>query len=589
MKKFRLLTLATLVATMLSTGCDKDDPQKEPDPVPDPDPVPVELVNQYEWNSTVTDIKSVVATVIPNEIIMPVYIFLSPEEGITSMEELMGSEKEYVMIAVDSEIGDYPEMVTETETGMRIDLTKAQGAVYVWYMKNGEAVAAYEDDTLLDEGYMIITDDPVNEDRSTVDMLLDFAGSDDCLRANFAINESEIVIPTPEYPENYIAEDATSVEEIQSAFVFDAGMYTFVVMSPTAGYTSWMECMDGGNYISLAVPTADLGQTIDMTAHTDYSFSNYTQLASQIGDISPLDPESMTILSKGEMRVVKEGEYTDASFSIETTDGTLFEGKVHVNTPAPSNFISFNDGSKPIRAAFYYGNYLYLTPGAIDYGYEIGDCSQYLVLTLPVTGETVDMATAADEFMVIFTYDYGDSQIVSQNGTGDTGSYTVKKLGENNYEVTLDVTFADGNRLQCQYSGEFKDFEAEPVKENEYTFEGVSHAINSLVVDATSSVYTFYISEEAGLNTVDAIKTAADVVTVTADATICDGEAWGFSTAFNADKELSVIYKGVTYNSAAGSSGTFSALLSGTELELSFAGYGVAPDIYFKGEAVVVK
>lgn len=591
MKKFRLLTLATLIATILSTGCDKDDPEQDPNPNPDPDPdpVPVELVNQYEWNTKVTDIKSVVAAAIPTEIAMPIYIFLSPEEGITSMEELMASEKEYVMLAIDSEIGEYPEMVTETDTSMRIDLTKAQGVVYMWYMKNGEAVAAYEDETLLDEGYMIIADDPANEDRSTVDMLFDFAGSDNCLRANFGLNESDIVVPTPEYPENYIAEDATSVEEIQSAFVFDMGPYTFVVMSPTAGYASWSECMEGENYISIAVPTAELGQTIDMTAHQDYSFSNYTQLASQIVDISPLDPESLTILSKGEMRVAKDGEYTDVSFSIETTDGTLFEGKALVNTPAPTNFITFNDGTKNINAAFYYENYLYLTPGAIDYGQDIGDCSQYLCLTMPVKGETVDVATATDEFMVIFTYDYGESQIMSQNGTGDTGSYTVKSLGKNSYEVTMDITFADGNRLQCKYSGEFKDFLAEPVKQNEYKFDGVSHAINSLIVDTTSSIYTFYISEEAGLNTVDAIKAASDVIAIKADASICDGGVWGFSSAANADKELSVIYKGATYNSASGSIGTFSALLSGAELELSFAGYGETPDVYFKGEAVVVK
>ena len=589
MKKFRLLTFATLVATMLSVSCDKtDNGGEEPNPVP-PSPTPVELVNQYEWNSTVTDINSVVTTMMPTTIADLLFVYLSPEQGITSAEQLEDSSKEYVRIVVDAEIGDETDVVTETETGMRIDLAKAQGLVYITYMKNGAAVIEYDDDTLLDEGYIIITEDPADENRATVDMLLDFAGSDDCLRANFVMNETEITIPRPDYPENYIAEDIFFFEEIQSAFAFDMGNYTFVMISPTAGYASWQDCMEGENYIMMAVAPDALGQTVDMTSYEDYSFVNCTPMAQSIETITPLDPETMAILQSGEMYIAKDGDYTNARFSIETTDGVLFEGSVSIHTPAPENFISFNDDTKPVRAAFYYyDQYLYLTPGAIDYGQDIGDCSWYLCLTKPAVDGTVDVATDSD-FLVIFAYDYGKGQIGSQSGSGDTGSYTVTTLGENQYQIAFDVTFSDGNRVQCSYAGEFKDFLAEPVKENEYKFEGVSRAINSLVIDATSSVYTFYISNEAGLRTVEDMQTADDLVTVKADASICDGDGWGFSSAAAADKELSVIYKGVTYNSASGSFGTFSALLFGTDLELSFAGYGEAPDIYFKGEAVVVR
>lgn len=589
MKKFRLLTLAALVATMFSVGCDKTDDKNEPGPGPgpEPDPTPVELVNQYEWNNTVTDIKSVVAEIQMTPIVEFVAIYLSPEEGITSADQL-SSDMEYVEILVDSEIADYPEIATETETGMRIDLTKAQSAVYITYYKNGRPVAEYDDDTLLDEGYMILTEDPADEDRLTVDMLLDFAGSDDCLRANFQMNESDITIPRPDYPENYIAEDVVFFEEIQSAFAFDMNGYTFVLMSTTAGYATWQDCMDGEDYIMMAVAPDALGKSVDMTTYGDYSFVNCSVMCPSVETISPLDPETLAILSSGELYIAKDGEYTDARFSIQTTEGSLFEGSVRVHTPAPTDFMTFNDETKPVRAAFYYDKYLYLTPGDIDYGKYIDDCSWCLCLSIPDAGQTVDVATA-DDFLVMFNYEYGEKQIFSQPGTGDTGSYTVKTLGEHQYEVTFDVTFADGNRVQCSYSGEFKDYLAEPVKENEYKFQGVSHAINSLVVDATSSVYTFYISSEAGLKTVDDMKTAGDLVTVKADASICDGDSWGFSSAAAAGKELSLIYDGVTYNSAAGSFGTFSALLSGTDLELSFAGYGEAPDIYFKGEAVVVK
>lgn len=588
MKKFRLLTLATLVATMLSTSCDKtEDPAPEPNPNPNPNPV--ELVDQYEWNSKVTGIKSVVANIIPNEIVETVYICLSPEAGITSCEELIGSDKEYLMIEIDTDIAEYPEIYTETETGFMIDMKEAHSAVYVWYMKNGEPVASFDDNSILDDGYILCTENPADEDLATVDMVLDFAGGNDLLRANFQIRESDITIPTPDYPENYIAEDVSFFEEIQSAFAFETGGYTFVVMSQTAGYTSWEECMDGGDYIMMSIANEAVGQTIDMTTYENYSFVNYSPLAQSIETISPLEPETLAILSQGEMCIEKNGEYTDARFSIETTDDTLFEGKVHVYTPAPENYITFNDGTKPIRAAFYYENYLYLTPGGIDYGQDISDCSQYLCLTKPVTGETVDVATSADDFMVIFAYDYGEGQIVSMKGSGDSGSYTVKTLGENEYEITFDITFADGNHIEGQYSGSFKDFLAEPQKENEYTFEGVPHAINSVVVDTTSSVYTFYFSSEAGLVTVDDMNTAGDLVTVKADATICNGNSWGFSSAAAEGKELSVIYNGVTYNSAAGSFGTLNAVLSESELQLSFAGYGEAPDIYYKGSVAVVK
>ncbi len=583
MKKFRLLTLAALVATMLSVACDKTDKN---DPAPDPDPV--ELVDQYQWNNTVTDIKSVVAEIQMTPIVEFVNVCITPEEGITSVDQL-NSSNEYVEILIDSEIADYPEIAVETPTGMRIDLTEAQSAVYITYYKNGRPVAKYDDHTLLDEGYIILTENPADDNLSTVDMLLDFAGSSDCLRANFTLDESKIALPRPDYPENYIAEDVFFYEEIQSAFAFDMGDYTFVMMSLTADYATWQDCMEGEDYIMMAVASDALGKTVDMTSYEDYSFVNYSPMCKSVETISPLEPETMAVLAGGELYIAKEGEYTDARFSIRTTEGTLFEGAVRVHTPAPTDCIIFNDETKPVRAAFYYyDQYLYLTPGAIDYGEDIGNCSWYLCLTKPTSGETVDVTTAAD-FMVIFAYDYGEGQIVSQPGSGDTGSYTVKTLGENRYEVTFDVTFADGNRVQCSYSGEFKDFLAEPVKENEYKFQGVSHAINSLVVDTTSSVYTFYISSEAGLTTVADMLTAGDLVTVKADASICDGESYGFSSAAAAGKELSVIYNGVTYNSAAGSVGTFSALLSDTDLELSFAGYGEAPDIYFKGTAVVVK
>lgn len=539
MKKFRLLTLAALVATMLSVACDKTDKN---DPAPDPDPV--ELVDQYQWNNTVTDIKSVVAEIQMTPIVEFVNVCITPEEGITSVDQL-DRTKNHVEILIDSEIADYTDMATETETGMRIDLTKAQGAVYITCYNNGYIVAEYDDETELDEGYIILTENPADDNLSTVDMLLDFAGSSDCLRANFTLDESKITLPRPDYPENYIAEDVFFYEEIQSAFAFDMSGYTFVMMSLTADYATWQDCMEGEDYIMMAVASDALGKTVDMTSYEDYSFVNYSPMCKSVETISPLEPETMAVLAGGELYIAKDGEYTDARFSIRTTDGTLFEGAVRVHTPAPTDCIIFNDETKPVRAAFYYDQYLYLTPGAIDYGEDIGNCSWYLCLTKPAAGETVDVTTAAD-FMVIFAYDYGEGQIVSQPGSGDTGSYTVKTLGENRYEVTFDVTFADGNRVQCSYSGEFKDFLAEPAKENEYKFQGVSHAINSLVVDTTSSVYTFYISSEAGLTTV------ADMLT-------------------------------------AGSVGTFSALLSDTDLELSFAGYGEAPDIYFKGTAVVVK
>ena len=143
MKKFRLLTLATIFATLAAVGCKDDKPG--PDPVP-PTP-PTELKQQYEWNGKATDIKSVVSAIIPNEIAMPLYIFLSPEEGIGSYTELMGSDREYVMIMIDTEMDMDDPAIVETDNGMTIDLAaeSIRSQIYVWYMRDGKAVAEYAD------------------------------------------------------------------------------------------------------------------------------------------------------------------------------------------------------------------------------------------------------------------------------------------------------------------------------------------------------------------------------------------------------------------------------------------------------------
>ena len=261
MKKFRLLTLATIFATLAAVGCKDDKPG--PDPVP-PTP-PTELKQQYEWNGKATDIKSVVSAIIPNEIAMPLYIFLSPEEGIGSYTELMGSDREYVMIMIDTEMDMDDPAIVETDNGMTIDLAaeSIRSQIYVWYMRDGKAVAEYADDTELTSGILSLKEDPASAgDMAVVDLLLDYAGSDDCLRANFSMSESDIIVPEPDY--DYIAEDFDNYAEIRSAFAFDSGGYTFVVMSTQGGYETWEQCLDGGNYVMLAVNPKYIGETIDM-------------------------------------------------------------------------------------------------------------------------------------------------------------------------------------------------------------------------------------------------------------------------------------------------------------------------------------
>ncbi len=590
MKKFRLLTLATIFATLAAVGCKDDKPG--PDPVP-PTP-PTELKQQYEWNGKATDIKSVVSAIIPNEIAMPLYIFLSPEEGIGSYTELMGSDREYVMIMIDTEMDMDDPAIVETDNGMTIDLAaeSIRSQIYVWYMRDGKAVAEYADDTELTSGILSLKEDPASAgDMAVVDLLLDYAGSDDCLRANFSMSESDIIVPEPDY--DYIAEDFDNYAEIRSAFAFDSGGYTFVVMSTQGGYETWEQCLDGGNYVMLAVNPKYIGETIDMKTCDDFSFVNASGMAPAIETVTSDDPETLATILAGEMTVSREGEYTDVRFDVTGRDEIRFHGSVGIHTPKPQNYIDFNGASKPVRAAFYYANYLYLTPGAIDYGEDISLCSQYLVVTMPAdlsSGTPVDVASSGEEFMVIFSYEYGEKQIMTSNEErAATGSYTVRSTGENSYEVVLDIAFNDGNKLQCAYSGEFKDFIAEPAKANEYKIGGETFAIGSVVVDARNTVWEAYISKHSGLDTVDKIKAADDVLTVKADASLWTGEPSGFSVAAQDGKELSLTIADNVYNYANGNTGTFSGTVEGTQLYIEFMSYGDSADIYYKGEAVVIK
>lgn len=591
MKKFRLFALATLFAALAAAGCKKDK-NPEPDPVP-PQPS-IELKQQYEWNGRVTDIKSVVAAVIPTEIVMPICIFLSPEEGVVSYTELIDSNREYVMIMADTEIDLDDPAIVDTDDAMTIDLAaeSMRGLIYIRYMRDGREVAEYADETALTKGILSIkTDSEADGDMVVVDLLLDYAGSEECLRANFSMNLSDIMLPAPEG--NYIAEDMDYYAEIRSTFAFDSGGYTYVVMSTEDGYGTWEQCLEGGNYVMLAVNQKYVGETIDMKTCDDFSFVNASGMASAIEIISSEAPETQAEIIAGKMTISREGEYTGVKFDITGSDEVRFHGAADIHTPKPQNYIDFNGASKPVRAAFYYANYLYLTPGAIEYGEDISLCSQYLMVTLPAdlnSGTPVDVASSDEEFNVIFSYEYGEKQImISNEERAATGSYTVRSIGENSYEVVLDIVFDDGNKLQCAYSGEFKDFLAEPVKANEYKIGGETFAIGSAVVDTRNAVWEAYVSKESGLDTVEKIRAAADVLTIKADATLWTGEATGFSVAGNDGKELSLIVADNTYNYANGNTGTFSGKVEGAELYIEFVSYGNSADIYYKGEAVVVK
>ena len=150
--------------------------------------------------------------------------------------------------------------------------------------------------------------------------------------------------------------------------------------------------------------------------------------------------------------------------------------------------------------------------------------------------------------------------------------------------MVLDIYFSADLSISLDFSGVCTDLYAVPEKENEFTYDGVTSAIASALVDTSAEPWVIWLSSESGVTTVEGMQ-SADAVKITAPEEAFSGEPVGLSTY---KETLSFAYKGIEWNYNNGARGTLTASLDGTTLSVEFTNYDNLNG-YYSGEAVVIK
>lgn len=268
------IRLSRLFATLLFTAgalcaCgDDSDPQPVP-PVPVP-PDPATLDQRVEHDGSGFTIR----TVLEEDIDGMQCVFLCADAGVTDGAELLGSEKEYVLLAVDEKFDE----TIEEQTQATVDLKTFGYPFRVLYMKQGKSLfeVTDRDKESLTRGSMQIA---FNEQTriGTLDFqILLASGSYLYGNASWYVDE-----PDPVVKDDTITIDGEEIP-ILSAFVYEyAGFWVFTV-SPVEGADSidWIEKNKVDNLQMLVLPPL-LNKSIDFMTEKGI----FTLLA-KLGEIS---------------------------------------------------------------------------------------------------------------------------------------------------------------------------------------------------------------------------------------------------------------------------------------------------------------
>lgn len=253
---------------------------------------------------------------------------------------------------------------------------------------------------------------------------------------------------------------------------------------------------------------------------------------------------------------------------ITLADGT--ELKFHLSAEKQivvnENTISRGEEKKPLRAAFYkkYETYtaLYFTPSPVEYFDEMYDSATwYLYIMVEnrfLSGEQVELsAESLYMFGVIDNVDGSNSvMIMDEDLQGATGSYSISAMGDNRYKASFDIT-VNGVLYSVEFDGTCISCDAERDKKMNYlTYKNGEYEVTSatmLAMDATTYTFGFSTSYEG------------KQIVFKAPQSFFNGSTYGFSQS----DDFVVEFDGVTYNYAAGSRGTMTALYDSGEKRLS--------------------
>lgn len=275
------------------------------------------------------------------------------------------------------------------------------------------------------------------------------------------------------------------------------------------------------------------------------------------------------------------------------TSDMLESGSARLNHEDGST-ITINGTTNPVRAAFYMDyegtTYLYFTAGDIDYFYDDIYNIHVFMNEDDLTGNEIDITTSDKYFGLGYENQaYGEENslyVTTGDLLGATGTVSVTRNGldPTKFTAKMSVTFGDGTKVDLDFDGVCKSTEETAQIPNEFTCNGSTEKIQSVLVDKSGTdIWKIYLSSIGGVETVGEFESLGSFV-ITAPAEAFNiGEGVGFSTYKDT---LKFEYEGQSW--AYPDTGTLEVYLEDDQLTLDFTTYG---DVigHYEGTAIIVE
>ncbi len=393
---------------------------------------------------------------------------------------------------------------------------------------------------------------------------------------------------TPDTPArvNVITRNGEAEEIVSTIYEFRANRLCVYMSSEEI---SSIDELNGHSYCSVALIPVLLGEEFDILQEkSTFAVASYDAAA---GDYdlyaAPGDNEGV---SGGHCRVVLDEEkaYLVVDYKVECEDGrtlAVYDSLACVlKLPdVAGNYIMGYDAKKPVNAAFYDDTQsgslgIWLTPSAIDWfevghvGYnDIHDVVSYLCIYVPenkLPESLQDIKSYDEDFTVVYMNREKDInnplviEITKDNAARAQGYISVSKAeGENSYNVIADLTF-DGEHFAANYTGVCKSVEDKPeiIYDNSVTYGSQTFSIGSVIVDRLSKqdsdAVDVWICQSQGVTDIETMQNSSPVQLSGYPVKWIGDAQTEYYAGFSANKAMSVIYDGHTWNYASGAIGT---------------------------------
>lgn len=332
-------------------------------------------------------------------------------------------------------------------------------------------------------------------------------------------------------------------------FVDEYSGYIMVTATTNAEAESFDWLVDHNTeYVQLLAMPSLFNREFDVMTESD-SFSLFStyEAAPIVDGVAPGVTEA---LESGRARFDFDGTNAEIFLDLKLADGHTISARAagtYAGEAVEENYIECNGDKKPLRASFYSIEYgmgmFYFTPADVEYAEEMFNlATYYVVLSVDeslINGQTVDLSEPSSKYYEIYYVDNMTGNMLyftSDDTAGATGSFSIKQLDTpSSFAAELSVNFPEGFSeefpeavsVALSFEGESKDMYAEPEKANEFTYEGETMPIESVVVDTSSEMWTVWLSTQSGVDTVEAMQ-SADAVKITAPEEAFSGEGVGF-------------------------------------------------------------